>query len=103
MHASKKAKELMNQTMNSDTPPTDQGAKSNLLPEEKDGRILLLAKINSYTDDFNLVFYCLPFPCLSPCNKPYESATEPKPEWRESRKHFLHALKHLEYTKPETE
>lgn len=56
MHTSKKAKELMNQTMNSDTPPTEEGAKSNLLPEEEDGRILLLAKINSYIDDFDLVF-----------------------------------------------
>lgn len=61
MHTSKKAKELMNQTMNSDTPPTEQRAKSNLLPEEKDGRILLFAKINSYIDDFYLVFYYLPF------------------------------------------
>lgn len=93
----------MNQTMNSDTLPTEQGAKSNLIPEEEDGRTLLLAKINSYIDDFDVVFYYLPFPCLSACNKPDESATEPKHEWQKPCKQFLHALKHLEDTKPETE
>lgn len=93
----------MNQTMNSYTPPTEQRAKSNLLPEEKDGKVLLFAKINSYIDDFDLVFYYLPFPCLSASNKPYEIATEPKPQWHEPCEQFLHALKHLEYTKPEIE
>lgn len=64
MHTSKKAKELMNQTMNSDTPPTEEGAKSNLLPEEEDGRILLLAKINSCIDDFDLFFLFSSIPML---------------------------------------
>lgn len=82
----------MNQTLNSDTPPTEQRAKSNLLPEEKDGRILLFAKINSYIDDFDLVFYYLPFPCSSACNKPYEIATEPKPQWHEPCKQFFACL-----------
>lgn len=45
----------MNQAMNSDTPPTEQGAKSNLLSEEEDGRVFL-AKINSYIDDLDLDF-----------------------------------------------
>ena len=58
----------MNQTMNSDTSPTEWRAKSNLPPEEEDGRILLLAKINLYIDDFDLVFHYLPFPCLSAFN-----------------------------------
>lgn len=31
--------------MNSDTPPTEQRAKLNLLPEEEDRRILFLGKI----------------------------------------------------------
>lgn len=63
--------------MNSDTTPTEQRGKSNLPPVEEDRR-MLLAEINSCIDDFDLVCYYLPFPCSSACNKPYESATEPK-------------------------
>lgn len=99
LHTSRKAKELMNQTMNFDTPPTEQRAKLYLLSEEEDGRILLLSKINSYIDDFDLGFNYLQFPCSSACSEPYRSTTEPKPEQQEPCKHFLHTLKHLEYTK----
>lgn len=70
----------MNQTMNFDTPPTEQRAKLYLLSEEEDGRILLLGKINSYIDDFDLGFDYLQFPCSSACSEPYRNTTEPKPE-----------------------
>lgn len=85
--------------MNFDTPPTEQRAKLYLLSEEEDGRILLLGKINSYIDKFDLGFDYLQFPCSSACNEPYESTTEPKPEGQEPCKQFLHTSKHLEYTK----
>lgn len=64
---------------------------------------MLLAKINSYIDGFDLVFHDLPLPRLSACNRIYESVTVAKSECQEPSKQFLHALKYLEYTKPEVE
>lgn len=64
---------------------------------------MLLAKINFYIDGFDLVFYYLPLPHLSACNRAYESVTVAKPECQEPSKQFLHTLKYLEYTKPEVE